>query len=176
MADGLSPVYSDGHAVPVRLEAAEKLLADERDRSQSLNTRGTATAAAGVAIVALLRELIGTAVIADDRARLAESLLDVSAGCIVLATASAIGVVILGVLRPVKIELAANTELELWLESEGMAESERAAQYTLLASAVDATISRRAVNEGKADWLDVTYRLQTAALIAALVMLVTLAS
>lgn len=164
----------DGAALEVRLDAAEKLLGDERDRSQALNTRGTATAAAGFALVALLRDPLAAAIAAKPQTAWVESLLDIAAGSVVLAVALAVVVVVLGVLRPQVFQLMDDGELEAWLTDPGMADSESAARYTLLAGVVHATKSRRAMNERKATWLDATYRLQALAVAAATVMLVTL--
>ena len=174
MTEGGEVAAPEEDAVAVRIPAAEFLLTDERDRGQGLNARGTATAAAGVALVALARDPISTALKGDKRGCFAEALLDISASYILVATGLATIVVLLGVLRPKVFELPSDTELSGWLENPRMKDSADAARYSVLAGVVRAVIARRRLNEMKADWLGVVYRLQVSALASTLLMLGTL--
>lgn len=166
--------FADGEGLDVRLTGAQKLLDDERDREQSLNTRALAVAAAAAVLMGLLQRPIVTAF----------ELKLCSAGHIALAAAgatsvaSAAGVIliaVLGVLRPMAREGLTSTAMQRWLEDDGMADAEQTARYELLDAAVKATASRRAVNEKKARALGRGYALLLAEVVAVSPVLVTLA-
>ena len=166
--------FADGEGLEVRLSGAQKLLDDERDREQSLNTRALAVAAAAAVLMGLLQKPIVSAFE-----------LDVSTACHIalavggaVSVASAAGVIliaVLGVLRPMAREGLTGSAMQLWLEDEGMADAEQTARYELLDAAVKATASRRAVNEKKAKALGRGYALLLSEVLAVSPVLVTLA-
>jgi hypothetical protein len=166
--------FADGEGLAVRLDGAHKLLDDERDREQSLNTRALAVAAAAAVLMGLLQRPIVTAfeLHVPDVAHLA---LAASGVASVVCATGVVLLAVLGVLRPMAREGLTSEAMDRWLEDEGMAEAEQTARYELLDAAVKATASRRAVNERKATALAWGYGFLLAEVLAAAPVLVTLA-
>jgi hypothetical protein len=174
-ADELSKrVFSDGEALEVRLAAAERLLDDERDREQSLNTRAVAVAAAAAVVMGLLQRPIVKA-FELDVSPCGHTALAVFGIGSVASCAGVILLAVLGVLRPMAREGLKGTAMKRWLDDDGMDEAEQTARYELLDSSVKATLSRRAVNEQKASALARAYVLLLCEVVLAVPILVTLA-
>jgi hypothetical protein len=177
MADQAEPqerTFADGEALDVRLSGAQKLLDDERDREQSLNTRALAVAAAAAVLMGLLQQPIVAAFELDVR-RVAHVLLAASGAASVACAAGVVLVAVLGVLRPMAREGLTDTAMRRWLDDDGMAQAAQTARYELLDAAVKATASRRAVNESKAKALSRGYALLLAEVLAVSPVLITLA-
>lgn len=166
--------FADGEALEVRLSGAHKLLDDERDREQSLNTRALAVAAAAAVLMGLLQRPIVTA-FELDVCSTGHVALAVSGAVSVASAVGVILVTVLGVLRPTPREGLATAAMQHWLEDEGMAEGEQTARYELLEATVNATASRRAVNKRKAKALGRGYALLVVEVVAVSPVLVTLA-
>ena len=173
--DGSSePRFSDGEALEVRLDAAQGVLADEREREQSLNTRAVAVGAAAAIMMGLLQRPIVAAF------QLAlptweHVVLTVFSGFSILA---AVGVVLLAVrrvLRPAERDGLDEQMMAGWLEDKGMADAEQTARFELLDGTVMAVRSRRGVNAEKAEALDKAYWCLVGEVLAASPVLVTLA-
>lgn len=166
--------FADGEALEVRLDGANKVLQDERDREQSLNSRAVAVGGAAAVLIGLLSRPIVSG-FKLDVSRSAHLGLAVSGGMSVACAGAVILVAVLGVLQPTPREGLKVTAMRRWLEDEGMAEAEQTARYELLDAAVNATSSRRLVNKRKAAGLSWTYRLLAAEVLAAAPIAVTLA-
>lgn len=166
--------FADGEALEVRLSGAQKLLDDERDREQSLNTRALAVAAAAAVLMGLLQRPIVTAFELDVSSA-GHVALAAGGATSVASAAAVILIAVLGVLRPMAREGLTSAAMQRWLDDEGMAEAEQTARYELLDAAVKATASRRAVNERKAKALGRGYILLLAEVLAVSPVLVTLA-
>ena len=163
--------YSDGEALEVRVDAAEKRLDEERDREHSLNTRAVAVAAAAVVLMSLLQRPVVRAFDLD----LWNGWHAACSGLVVLCCASTLLVSVLGVLRPTGRESLSDRALASWLEDDGMAEGEQEARFEILDAAVQAIRSRRVVNDRKASALSVAYGLLAGQAMFAAPVLVTLA-
>lgn len=166
--------FTDGEALEVRLSGAQKLLDDERDREQSLNTRALAVAAAAAVLMGLLQRPIVSAFELDVSCA-GHVALAAGGAASVASAAAVILIAVLGVLRPMAREGLTSAAMQRWLDDEGMAEAEQTARYELLDAAVKATASRRAVNERKAKALGRGYILLLVEVLAVSPVLVTLA-
>ncbi len=166
--------FDDGHGLEVRVDAAGSLLSDERDREQSLNTRGVAVAAAAVVLMSLLQRPIVSA-IQLDISTCGHVALTICGGLSIGATVVVILISVLAVLRPVGRDLIHSDALQRWLTDDGMADAEGAARYQVLDASVKAIISRRDVNARKAQALEWSYRVLVAELVFAAPGLFTLA-
>ena len=169
-----SSTQCDGAGLEVRLDGAEKLMAHERDRDQSLNTRAIAVAAAAVALMSLLARPVQAAI--DLEASPAGHIGLVAAAAVVVVAALAVVLIgVLGVLRPSAREGLTTAAMKQSLEDDGMAESEQTASYELLDATIKATDSRRDVNAGKAKWLKHAYLALLVQAVVSASLLVTLA-
>jgi hypothetical protein len=160
------PEFEDGAALAVRVDAAERLLSDERDREASLNTRALAIGAVAGALFTLALRAVEPA-LAGRRAPLAHATLLVDAAVMTGAFMSALALAIFGVLQPSSRQSVDAMEFDHWLDA-GMADTEAAARYSLLASTTASIKSRRDVNASKAKYLKRAYRAVTVMLVAAL--------
>ncbi len=147
----------DGLALTVRIEAAERVLLNERDREQSLNTRALGVGAATGLLFTLSLRAVEAALDAR-RPHGLHIVLLISAIALILTAIASISLAILGVLRPSGREFISTKELTSWVDDEErMRATEPAALFTILDSTIAAIASRRAVNKRKAKALTGAY-------------------